>query len=86
MKLVPIQQVGGHIKAGAALPFGVRDAEGKLLLAKGQMVPSEQSTAARTTRSFFILDLTVVICAEASCRRGELPFERAVSKSFLTRR
>ncbi|MBW8893643.1 MAG: hypothetical protein JF617_16595, partial [Burkholderiales bacterium] len=42
MKLVPIQQVGGHIKAGSPLPFGVRDAEGKLLLAKGQMVPSEQ--------------------------------------------
>ena len=42
MKLVPIQQVGGLIKAGAPLPFGVRDAEGKLLLAKGQTVPGEQ--------------------------------------------
>ena len=34
MKLVPIQHVGGQIKAGAALPLGVRDADGKLLLAK----------------------------------------------------
>ena len=32
MKLVPIQQVGGHIKAAATLPFGVRDAEGVLVL------------------------------------------------------
>lgn len=54
MKLVPIQQVGGHIKAGAALPFGVRDAEGKLLLAKGQMVPSEQMREALLNRGVFV--------------------------------
>jgi hypothetical protein len=54
MKLVPIQQVGGHIKAGAALPFGVRDAEGKLLLAKGQMVPSDQMREALLNRGVFV--------------------------------
>ncbi len=54
MKLVPIQQVGGHIKAGAALPFGVRDAEGKLLLAKGQMVPNDQMREALLNRGVFI--------------------------------
>lgn len=54
MKLVPIQQVGGHIKAGAPLPFGVRDAEGKLLLAKGQMVPSEQMREALLNRGVFV--------------------------------
>jgi HD-GYP domain-containing protein (c-di-GMP phosphodiesterase class II) len=54
MKLVPIQQVGGHIKAGATLPFGVRDAEGKLLLAKGQPVPSEQMREALLSRGVFV--------------------------------
>lgn len=54
MKLVPIQQVGGHIKAEAPLPFGVRDAEGKLLLAKGQMVPSEQMREALLNRGVFV--------------------------------
>lgn len=54
MKLVPIQQVGGHIKAGAALPFGVRDAEGKLLLAKGQMVPNDQMREALLNRGVFV--------------------------------
>lgn len=54
MKLVPIQQVGGHIKSGAALPFGVRDAEGKLLLAKGQMVPNDQMREALLNRGVFV--------------------------------
>lgn len=54
MKLVPIQQVASHIKAGASLPFGVRDAEGKLLLAKGQMVPSEQMREALLNRGVFV--------------------------------
>ncbi|MDR7268545.1 HD-GYP domain-containing protein (c-di-GMP phosphodiesterase class II) [Pelomonas saccharophila] len=54
MKLVPIQQVAGHIKAGAPLPFGVRDAEGKLLLAKGQPVPNEQMREALLNRGVFV--------------------------------
>ena len=54
MKLVPIQQVGGHIKAGGPLPFGVRDAEGKLLLAKGQMVPNDQMREALLNRGVFV--------------------------------
>jgi HD-GYP domain-containing protein (c-di-GMP phosphodiesterase class II) len=68
MKLVPIQQVAGHIKAGAPLPFGVRDAEGKLLLAKGQMVPSEQMREALLNRGVFV-DLDEV--RDASARGSE---------------
>ncbi|MFG6465759.1 HD-GYP domain-containing protein [Roseateles sp. BYS87W] len=68
MKLVPIQQVGGHIKAGAALPFGVRDAEGKLLLAKGQMVPNDQMREALLNRGVFV-DLDEL--REASGRSGD---------------
>lgn len=68
MKLVPIQQVGGHIKAGAALPFGVRDAEGKLLLAKGQMVPNDQMREALLNRGVFV-DLDEL--RDASSRSGD---------------
>lgn len=68
MKLVPIQQVAGHIKAGAALPFGVRDAEGKLLLARGQPVPGEQMREALLARGVFV-DMDEV--REASARGGD---------------
>lgn len=54
MKLVPIQQVAGKVKAGEALAFGVRDATGKLLLAKGQMVPNEQMREALLGRGVFV--------------------------------
>lgn len=68
MKLVPIQQVGGHIKAGVPLPFGVRDAEGKLLLAKGQMVPNDQMREALFNRGVFV-DLDEL--RDASARGNE---------------
>lgn len=79
MKLVPIQQVGGHIKSGAALPFGVRDAEGKLLLAKGQMVPSEQMREALLNRGVFV-DLDEL--REASARGAD---SGAGSEDFFAR-
>ncbi|WP_457443517.1 HD domain-containing phosphohydrolase [Roseateles sp. P5_E4] len=69
MKLVPIQQVAGHIKAGAPLPFGVRDAEGKLLLAKGQPVPNEQMREALLNRGVFV-DMEEVRDASARSSDG----------------
>lgn len=54
MKLVPIQQVAAKLKAGQALPCGVRDAGGKLLLARGQQVPNEQMLEALLARGVFV--------------------------------
>lgn len=68
MKLVPIQQVAAHIKSGAALPFGVRDADGKLLLAKGQMVPNDPTREALLQRGVFV-DLDEL--RDASGRGGD---------------
>lgn len=68
MKLVPIQQVSGHIKSGAPLPFGVRDADGKLLLAKGQMVPNEQMRETLLARGVFV-DMDEL--RDASARGGD---------------
>ena len=69
MKLVPIQQVGGQIKAGGPLPFNVRDAEGQLLLAKGQPVPNEQMREALLNRGVFV-DLNEVRDAAARGQDG----------------
>lgn len=50
------------------MPFGVRDAEGKLLLAKGQMVPSDQMREALLNRGVFV-DLDEL--RDASARGSE---------------
>jgi hypothetical protein len=54
MKLVPLQQVSSKLRAGAPLPFGVRDAEGKLLLARGLMVANEEMLGALLERGVFV--------------------------------
>ena len=40
MDLLPLSDMRAHLKAGAPLPWGVRDADGRLLLAQGHMVSS----------------------------------------------
>ncbi len=54
VKLVSPQQVGGQLKVGAPLPFGVRDAEGNLPLAKGQRLPNEQMHEAMLACGVFV--------------------------------
>jgi hypothetical protein len=41
MKLIPLLEVQSQLKAGAPLPFSIRDSEGKLLLARGHMVDDD---------------------------------------------
>ena len=41
MKLMPLVEVQSQLKAGAPLPFSIRDGEGKLLLARGHMVDDD---------------------------------------------
>jgi hypothetical protein len=65
MKLLPLQQVRSQVRAGTALPFGIRDADGHLLLARGQMVATEDALAALLQRG------ATVDVEEASQRRGE---------------
>jgi hypothetical protein len=54
MKLVPLQEVAAKLRVGAPLPFGVRDAQGKLLLARGLLVASEQMLQALLDRGVFV--------------------------------
>lgn len=48
-----LKLVSGQLKVGAALPFGVRDEHGKLLLARGQMIDTEQQLAALLARGLY---------------------------------
>jgi hypothetical protein len=65
MKLLPLHQVRAQVKAGAPLPFAIRDAEGQLLLARGQMVISDEALATLLTRG-------ATVDVEEVQRRGEV--------------
>lgn len=67
MKLLPLQDVRSQVRAGAPLPFGIRDAEGQLLLARGQMVASDQALATLMERG-----ATVDFEEAQAQRRGEV--------------
>src|SRR5689334_11925448 len=54
MKLVPLQSVASKLRVGAPLPFGVRDENGKLLLARGLLVASETMLNALLERGVFV--------------------------------
>jgi HD-GYP domain-containing protein (c-di-GMP phosphodiesterase class II) len=48
-----LKLVSGQLKVGAALPFGVRDEHGQLLLARGQMIDSDQQLAVLLARGLY---------------------------------
>lgn len=48
-----LKLVSGQLKVGAALPFSVRDEHGKLLLARGQMIDTDQQLAVLLTRGLY---------------------------------
>ena len=48
-----LRLVSGQLKVGAALPFGIRDEHGKLLLARGQMLDTEHQLAALMARGLY---------------------------------
>jgi HD-GYP domain-containing protein (c-di-GMP phosphodiesterase class II) len=54
MKLVPLSQVSSQLREGAALPWNVRDEEGKLLLARGHLVESAELSNRLLERGMFV--------------------------------
>ena len=64
MKLLPLEDLRAQVKARVPLPFGIRDDQGHLLLAKGQVVPDEQALQA-------LLERGATVDVEESTRRGE---------------
>jgi HD-GYP domain-containing protein (c-di-GMP phosphodiesterase class II) len=49
-----LKLVSGQLKVGAALPFSVRDEHGKLLLARGQMIDTDQQLAVLLARGLYV--------------------------------
>lgn len=54
MKLIPLSQVSSALHAGVVLPWGVRDANGTLLLAKGHLLPDDKSVQALLDRGMYV--------------------------------
>ena len=43
MKLIPLSQVSSLLRAGVALPWGVRDSNGTLLLSRGHVLADDRA-------------------------------------------
>lgn len=54
MKLVPLFEVSQILHAGVTLPWGVRDGNGSLLLAKGHVIPDDRALNALLERGVFV--------------------------------
>lgn len=66
MKLMPLIEATTQLRVGAPLPFSIRDADGQLLLARGQLVDSEDALGLLLQRG-----ATVDVEELSSSRRGE---------------
>lgn len=65
MKLIPLTDMRGQLRSGAPLLWGVRDAQGNLLLGKGHVIASDDMLEALLARGMF------VDAEEAKAGRGE---------------
>ncbi|MFN4115213.1 MAG: HD-GYP domain-containing protein [Inhella sp.] len=54
LKLAPLSTVQHRVRLGAPLPFGIRDAEGRLLLARGQVIANEAQLLALLERGSMV--------------------------------
>jgi hypothetical protein len=75
MPLAPLATVKHRVQIGQPLPFGVRDADGTLLLARGRVVDNQPQLEALLARGALV-DLSELIDAETLARqapREQLP-------------
>ena len=75
MKLIPLSQVSSALHAGVTLPWGVRDSNGALLLAKGHVLTNDRAVEALLERGVY------VDAAEAASvsNRAEPPKEESMT-------
>jgi len=78
MQLLPLKDLAGQLSAGGTLPWSVRDAQGKLLLARGHLLVDSNMLESLLSRGMFV-DMTEMKAAE---RRGEAVTQR---QTFLSR-
>lgn len=75
VKLAPLSTVQHRVRLGGPLPFGIRDAEGRLLLARGQVIATEEQLQALLERGSMV-DLSEVKASQRDVRAAraeELP-------------
>ena len=54
MKLIPLAQVSNILRAGAMLPWGVRDGKGTLLLSRGYMLVDDRAVEVLLERGVYV--------------------------------
>lgn len=79
MKLIPLSQVSSSLHAGVTLPWGVRDANGTLLLAKGHVLPDDKAVQSLLDRGMY------VDAAEAAAAAANKRPDAAKEESMTTR-
>jgi HD-GYP domain-containing protein (c-di-GMP phosphodiesterase class II) len=86
MQLLPLQEVASQIKLGAPLAWGIRDANGKLLLARGHLVADTQTLQSLLVRGMYV-DLDEMRAAANEARTPKESFFgrwRAISARLNT--
>ncbi len=78
MKLLPLEQFSHQLQPGVALPWGVRDSNGKLLLARGHVVADAGMVSALIERGMFV-------DAEEISRVNEVAQQKAKETSLSSR-
>jgi hypothetical protein len=71
MQLLPLQEVASQIKPGLPLAWGIRDGNGKLLLARGHRVADAQMLATLLSRGMFVdaAEMRAALAAGTSATR-----------------
>ena len=72
MKLLPLEQLVNQLQPGVALPWGVRDASGKLLLARGRVIADAAMLTALIERGMFVDTKEINrVTTEAAANKGK---------------
>jgi len=77
MKLIPLSQVSSALHAGVVLPWGVRDANGTLLLAKGHLLSDDRAVQALLDRGMYV---DAAEAASVSNKRAETKQESMTTR------
>ena len=76
MQLLPLQEVANQIKPGLPLAWGIRDGNGKLLLARGHRVVDAAMLSALLSRGMFVdaAEMRAAVAASASASKPKEGF------------
>lgn len=85
MQLISIEQVFKILKPGVPLPWGVRDAKGNLLLAKGHVLTDQTKLISLLNRGMFVEAEEVKKYINSNPNRAAAPPPKRVAEEFFSR-